>query len=213
MESISFTDSLYFFIASPNGTNCSAKSAIEVPPVNQEAIPFTKSAAVNNIIALLNDSTPFIVESSIFLEPSMKGLMFFINVDKSEAISGNELVKPSAIPPAIPPTNCPIDFPIFSSRFPPSPISHSKPGNCAKAPIEVKTNANSVIIAPRPSTPIIAPGIAPATADNAKVNAVNKPTAMIALNMFSVSIPFKASITPLKNAPTKFMNAFMSSGI
>ena len=119
---------------------------------------------------------------------------------------------PPKNPPTIPPTNFPIAVPTPCNKSPPSPISHFRPGSCANAPTAARTRAISAITTPMPRTPAIAPGISPATAESASIIAESKPIPTMPSKRTLVSIPFKASTTPLKNAPIRFTAALINSG-
>ena len=201
------------FNPSPKGISSFAKSPIEDPPVNHDAIPFIISAAVSKRITSVNDFTPSNIEESIFLAPSTNVLIFSIKEDRLSAIPGRALVVPSAIPPARPPINFPNADPIAISN-PPLPLTSSfKPGISANLPIPANTNANSVITTPAAITPIIAAGAKAANSERASISADIKPTPSIPFTNISGSIVLSASITPWNNDISMLTRCFIKSGI
>ena len=119
----------------------------------------------------------------------MKGFALIMKADNSEPSLGNELDNAFVNPLAMPPKNLPIAVPIVCRKLPPSLINQLKPGICAKAPTDAKTNASSAITTPMPKTPTIAPGMRLAIADKANINALNKP------------IPASPFARPVKSRP------------
>ena len=87
--------SLYAFILSPNGTNCSPNLVNgSLPIVKKSAILVTKPAPVIANTALTKLPTFVEIEGSILLAPLTNGCIFSMKSDKSSAISGREFVKP-----------------------------------------------------------------------------------------------------------------------
>ena len=99
-----------------------------------------------------------------------------INVDRSVPIAGNLSLIPVRIPPAMPPMNEPIAVPMVSRNAPPLSISSLSPGIFDNPPIAARTNDNSAITAPIPTTPSMAAGTRSATAARAIIKAESSPT-------------------------------------
>ena len=204
--------SQYFLNSDPNVASSLPKSARDVPPVNHDVKPSRMFAAVSVNITSASAFTPFIASASIFLAPSIKGFAFSMKSDKSFPILGNELDKPSIIPPTIPPTNLPIAFPTASRKLPPSLIIQVNPGISANAPSAVKTAASSATNAATPKTPDIAPGIRGAIALIAAIISAISPMPNRTFVNISGSTSARASNTLANSVMNKFTSDFTSSG-
>ena len=202
-----------FIIASPKGTSSSAKVDREEPPVSQEVNPSNKSAAVISKIASVSDFTPSNIVGSIPRAPSINGCTLVINAARSAPICGNELDIPLINPPTMPPMNPPIALPMVCNNLPPSLISQSRPGICAKPPIAAKTTASSAITTPRPSTPAIAEGTNPAKAPSATIIPLRSPIPAIPFKRLSVSMLPRAETIPEKNDISKSTTDWIREGI
>ena len=131
--------------------NCVPRSANEDPPLINEAIPATKSAAVNAIIAPDRKPTPASTLLSTILIPVMNGVTFAIKADRFAPISGNPDDIPAPNPPTILPTNLPIAYPIVARVSPPEETNSLNPGILENAPNAVST---PVITATKPAKPM-----------------------------------------------------------
>ena len=201
-----------FIIASPKGTSSPAKADREDPPVSQEVNPSSRSAAVISKIASVSAFTPSSMAASMPRAPSINGCTLVMNAARSAPICGNDPDIPLINPPTIPPINPPMAFPMVCSSLPPSPISQSRPGICARPPMAARTTASSAITTPRPSTPTIAEGISPANAPRAAIMPLRSPIPATPFRRASVSMLPKADTIPEKKDISKLTTDWISVG-
>ena len=117
-------------------------------------------SAVNASTAETSALIPSAADLSTDFAPSMKGLAFFMNLERFSPISGNPLLTPAPNPPMILPTKSPIAYPTCERSFEPSPTNHDSPGIYFNAPattrmpvIPAKTTANASIPSNAPEAP------------------------------------------------------------